>query len=122
MDHRHIFFFNPLQIQGEQISSKTVRHAIFEPRRRVALIWAQNPTAALFTHIPFGIRIAQNRMFAIFFAPFNKRRVRLGDDKLMFNGYRCVFDTQQLRRALGMVAGCGHDMLGIDNNLLVGRQ
>ena len=40
----------------------------------------------------------------------------------MFNGYCCVFDTQQFRCALGMVAGCGHDMLGIYNNLLVGRQ
>ena len=119
MDHRHVFFFNPLKIKWKKISAKTVRDSEFEPRRRIALVRAQNPTAALFTHIPFGISIPQHRMLGVTLsAPSHKIGIGFGHDELMLDRDGRYFETQKLGRTLRVIASCGHYMFGVDDDLL----
>ena len=115
VDHRHVFFLDPLQIQREQVGAEGFRHIVKETRRGVALIRAKDPAAALFADIPFRIGVAQNGVFGVAGgAPCDQRRVRLGHDILMLDGDRGDLDAQQTRGALRVVAGGGHDMFGMD--------
>ena len=119
VDHRHIFFFDPFQIERKEIGAETVGHAVLEPRWRVALVGAEDPAAALFAHIPFGICIAQHRVLAIGFAPFHQRRIRFGDDKLMLDRNGRGFNAQQFGGALRMIARGGDHMFGMDHDLFI---
>ena len=95
MDHAHVFFLDPLQIKRKEVRAEAVGHTKFEPRRGVALVGAQDPATAFLAHIPFGIRIAQNRVLWVVFAPFDQRRIRLCHDKLVLNGDRRDLETKQ---------------------------
>ena len=115
MDEGHVFLFDPLQIEREEIGAEAVGHAVEETRGRALLVGAEDPAAALLAHIPFRIRIAQHRVLGIARrAPFHKRRIWLGDDILMLNRDRRALDAEQPRCALGVVAGGRHHMLGAD--------
>ena len=121
MDHGHVFLFDPLQIQREEIGAETVGHTEFEARRRVPLVGAQNPAAAFLAHIPFRIGIAQHGMLQpARLAVGDQRRIRLSHDELMLDRNRGRFDPQKPRRALRVIARGGHDMFGGDDDLLVG--
>ena len=117
MNHRHIFFFDPVQIQREQIGSEALWHVIFKAGGRIAFIGAQNPAAAFFADIPFCISIAQNRVFRVILTVFDQHRVRFGDDILVFHRNGRALDSQQTRSALGVIARGGHNMLGCDLEL-----
>ena len=120
MDHRHIFLFDPFEIEGEEIGAETVGHAIGKPRRGIAFIGAKDPAAALFTHIPFRIGIAQHGMFGpAVLAIGHKRRIRFGHDELMFHRNGRDLDPQQFRSALRMVSGRRHHMFCRDDDLFV---
>ncbi len=54
-------------------------------------------------------------------APFDQRRIGLGDDILMLDRDRRDVDPQQPRGALGMVAGGGDHMFGRDFKGFLGR-
>ena len=119
VDHRHVFFFDPFKIKRKKIGAKTVRHAKFKACGRVALIGAQNPTAALFAHIPFGISIPQHRMLGVAgSAPSHKIGIRFGHDELMLNRDGRYLETQKIGRTLRVIARCSHHMLGGDDDLL----
>ena len=60
-------------------------------------------------------------MLGIVLAPFDQHRVGFGDDELMFDRNRGTFDPQQPRGALGMVAGRGDHMFGMNDNGFLGR-
>ena len=121
VDEGHVFPLDPVQIEREQIGAERVRHAIFEPGRGVFLIRPQNPAPPFLAHIPFRIGITQHRMLRVILAIFDQHRVGLGHDELMFHRNGGAFDTQQPRRALGMVAGGRDDMFRMNNNGFVGR-
>ena len=112
MDHRHVFFFDPVKIKRKQIGPKAVGHAMLETGRRVLFIGAEDPATTLFAHIPFGIRIPQNRVLGVGLAVFHQRRVRLGHDELMLDRDRRHLDPQQLGGALRMISRRRHHMLG----------
>ena len=122
MDHRHVLFLDPLQIQREEVGAEAVGHPEAEARGRVQLIGAEDPAAAFLAHVPLGIGIAQHRvLFATLLAVLDQGRVGFGDDELVFDRDRGGLDAQQARGALCVVAGGGHDMLGGDDDLLLGR-
>ena len=121
VDHRHVFLFDPLQIQREQIGPETVRNRIFETGGGIALIGAKDPAPALLAHIPFRIRIPQHRVLRVGLAPVHQRRIGFGDDVLMFHRDGRDLDAQKLRRTLCMIARRRHHMLGGDHHLRIRR-
>ena len=115
VDHRHVFLFDPFQIQGKQVGAERFRHVIQEPRRGVSFIRPQDPAAAFLAHIPLRVGVAQDRVFGIALGPpLDQGRVGFGDDILMLDRNRGDADAQQAGGALRVVAGGGHDMLGPD--------
>ena len=121
VDHRHVFRFDPLQIQGEEVGAEAVGDGIFKPRRSAVFVGAKDPAAALFADIPFGVGIAQDRVFAVGLAVFLQHRIGFGHDILVFDRNGRDLDAQKFRRTLGVVAGGGDDMFGVDVIGLCGR-
>ena len=60
-------------------------------------------------------------MLRIILAVFDQHRVGFGDDELMFHRNGRALDPQQTGGALGVVAGGGDDMFGMNNNGFVRR-
>ena len=114
VDHRHVFRFDPLKVQREQVGAEGLWHVIQEPCGGVHFIRAQNPTAALFADIPLGVGIAQNGVLGVVLAVFHQHRIGFGDDILVFDRNRRDLDAQQFRRALRVVARGSHNMFGVD--------
>ena len=52
-------------------------------------------------------------------AVLDQRRVWFGDNVLVLDGDRGDLDAEQFRGALGMVAGRGDDVFGVDGDLFV---
>ena len=121
VDERHVFLFDPFQIQREQVGAETGRDIILEPRRCALFVRPQNPAPAFFADIPFGVGVAQNRVLVMGLAVFDQHRVRFGDNVLMFHRDRRNPDAQQFRGALGMVAGGGDNMFSGDFKPVVRR-
>ena len=121
VDEGHVFFFDPLQIEREEVGAEAVGATVFEPRGGVFLVRAKDPAAAFLAHVPLRIRVAQDRMLGVVFAPCDQCWVGFGDDVLMLNRNGRDLDAEKLCSALGMVARGGHDMFGTDRDLFVGR-
>ena len=118
--HGHILIRDPVQIQREKIGPEAVRHPIFEPCRRAALVDAQNPAAPLFAGVGFIVGVTHNRMLRIAVgAPFDQLGVLIHHDKRMFNRNGRHLDAQHLGGALCVVAAGGNNMFGSDHDLLV---
>ena len=60
-------------------------------------------------------------LFAAVFAVGDQFGIGLGHDELVLNGDRGDLDAQQFRSALCVVASGGHDVLGGDDDLFLGR-
>ena len=60
-------------------------------------------------------------MLGVCLAVFDEGRVGFGDDVLVFDRYGGDLDAEELCRALGVVAGGGDDVFGVDGDLFFGR-
>ena len=114
MDHRHIFFFDPLKIEREEISTEAGWNIIKKAGRGVAFIGAQNPAAAFLADIPLCIVIAQHRVLGVGFAPFDQGGIWFGHDILVFDRDGRYFNPQQAGCALCVIASGRHNMFGDD--------
>ena len=114
MDHRHVFRLDAFQIQREEVGAEAFGDRIFEPGRGAVFIGAKDPAAALFADIPFGVGVAQNRVFGVVLAIGLQHRIGFGHDVLVFDRNRRDLDAQKFRGALCVVAGGSDDMLGVD--------
>ncbi len=122
VDHRHILFFDPFQIQREQIRAEAVWHAIFKHRRGVLFIDAQNPATAFFAHIGLRVGVANDGMFHIAIgAEFDQFGILIQHDKLVFDRNGRHLDAQLFRGRLRVVARSRDHMFCRDHDLFVGR-
>ena len=85
MDHRHILFFDPFQIEREEIGAEAVGAAVFEAGGRTLFVGPENPAAAFLADVPFGVGVSQDRVFRVGLSVFDKGRVGFGDDVLMLD-------------------------------------
>ena len=122
VNHRHVFFFDPLEVEREEVRTEAIRNAVLETCRCAALIRAEDPAAALFADIPFRVSVTQNWVLcATVCAVFNQRRIGFGHDELVLNRDGRDFDAQEFRSALCVVTRCGHNVVRVDHCGFFGR-
>ena len=122
MDHRHVFFFDPLEVEREEVRTEAIWNAVLETCRCAALVRAEDPAAALFADIPFRVSVTQNWVLCTTVCTvFNQRRIGLGHDELVLNWDRRDFDAQEFRSALCVVTRCGHNVVCMDHCGFFGR-
>ena len=122
VDHRHILFFNPVEREGKEIRSKTVRHPMFKPGWSIFFINPKDPAATFLTNIALRIRIPNHRMFWIARrAVLHQGWIFFQHHELMFNRNSRNFNAQHFGRTLRVIARGRHHMLRRDHNLLIRR-
>src|SRR6056297_1787049 len=121
VDHGHVFLLDPLEVEREEVGAETVGDSIFEARRRAVFVGPEHPAAAFLADIPLGVGIAEHGVFGHCLAVFDKSGVGFGDDVLVLDGDGGDLDAEEFRGALGMVAGGGDDVFGVDRHPLVRR-
>ena len=105
----------PVELAGEQVLLETLRHAVDEAGRRVALVGAEDPAHALLAQIVGGVGFPQHGEFRVAgLAVFLQHRVDVGDDILVLDRDRRDFQADHPGGGAGIVAGRAHDMLAAD--------
>ena len=119
VDHSRVLFFDPLEIELEEVSAETVRYPMLKTSRRAFFVDTQNPASALLSNVGLCICIADHWVLGVGLTPLNQRGILIHHDELVFYWDCRSLDPEKFGRALGVVACRCHDVFSMYDDLFV---